>query len=47
MKERKAAYRVLVGKPKVKRQLGRTRRCWEDNRRIELQKFGLRGMEWI
>jgi len=47
MGQRKGAYRVLVGKPKVKRQLGRTRRRWEDNAKMELQEVGLRSMDWI
>jgi hypothetical protein len=47
MGERKGAYTVLVGKPEVRRPLGRTRRRWEDNAKIELQKVGLRSMDWI
>ena len=31
-------YRVLVGKPEGKRSLGRTRRRWEDNIKMELQE---------
>jgi hypothetical protein len=31
------AYRVLVGKPEGKRLLGRPRRCWEDNIKMNLQ----------
>jgi hypothetical protein len=30
-----------------KRQLGRPRRRWEDNIKIDLQKVGCRGMDWI
>ena len=37
MEEEKGAYRVLVGKPKGKRQLGRPRRRWADNIRMDLQ----------
>jgi hypothetical protein len=40
-------YRVLVGKPKGKRPLGRPGRRWEDNIRLELQEVGLGGMNWI
>jgi hypothetical protein len=29
-KERRGAYRILVGKPELKRELGRPRRRWED-----------------
>ena len=34
------AYRVLVGKPEGKRPLGRPRRRWVDNIRIDLQELG-------
>ena len=34
-------YRVLVGKPEGKRPLGRPRRRWEDNIRMDLQEVGL------
>jgi hypothetical protein len=40
-------YRVLVGKPEVRRQLGRLRRKWEDNTKVDLQEVGCGGMEWI
>jgi 3-oxoacyl-ACP reductase-like protein len=40
-------YRVLVGKPEVKRPLGRPRRRWEDNIKAELQEVGCGGMDWI
>jgi len=35
--ERRGSYRVLVGKPEGKRPLGRTRRGWEDNIKMDLQ----------
>jgi hypothetical protein len=35
--ERRGTYRVLVGKPKRKRPLGRPRRRWEDNIKINLK----------
>ena len=47
MEERKGVYRVLVGKPERKRPLGRPRRKWEDNTKIDLQEVGCEGMEWI
>jgi hypothetical protein len=37
----------LVGKPEEKRQLGRRRRKWEDNIRMDLQEVGCGGMDWI
>jgi hypothetical protein len=40
-------YRVLVGKPKEKRPLGRTWRRWEDNIKMDLQEEGCGGMDWI
>jgi hypothetical protein len=36
-----------VGKPEGKRQLGRTRRRWEDNFRMNLREIGWGGMDWI
>ena len=47
MGERRGAYRVLVGKPEGKRPLGRPRRRWEDNIKIDLQEVGCEGMDWI
>ena len=40
-------YRVLVGKPEVKRPLGRPRRRWVDNIRMDLQEVGCGYMDWI
>jgi hypothetical protein len=36
--ERRSVYRVLVGKPEVKRPLGRPRRRWEDNIKMNLKE---------
>jgi len=47
MGERRGVYRVLVEKPEGKRPLGRPRRRWEDNIKIELQEVGCGGMDWI
>jgi hypothetical protein len=47
MMERREVYRVLVGKPEGKRPLGRPRRRWEDNIKMDLQEVGCGGMEWI
>jgi hypothetical protein len=38
---------VLVGKPEGKRLLGRPRLGWEDNIKIDLQKVGCGGVDWI
>jgi hypothetical protein len=47
MGEGRGVYRVLVGKPEGKRQLGRLRRRWEDNIRIDLQEVGRGCEDWI
>ena len=39
-RERRGVYRVLVGKPEGKRRLGRPRRGWEDNIKIDFQEVG-------
>ena len=40
MGERRGVYRVLVGKPGGKRPLGRPRRRWEDNIKMDFQEEG-------
>jgi hypothetical protein len=47
MGEGTGVYRVLVGKPGRKRPLGRSRRRWADNIKMDLHKVGCRGMDWI
>jgi hypothetical protein len=47
MGEGRGVYRVLVGKRKGKRPLGRPRHRWEDNIKIDLQEVGCGGMDWI
>ena len=41
------AYRVLVGKPEGKRHLGRPRRRWEDNIKMDLREVGCDTEDWI
>jgi hypothetical protein len=41
------AYRILVGKPEGKRPLGRPRRRWVDNIKMDLREIGWDGMDWI
>jgi hypothetical protein len=41
------AYRILVGKLEGKRPLGRPRRRWMDNIKMDLSKIGWGGMDWI
>jgi hypothetical protein len=45
--ESRGLYRDLVGKPEEKRPLGRPRRRWKDNIKVDLHKVGCEGMEWI
>ena len=47
MGEERGAYRVLVGKPEVKGPLGRPRRRWVDNNRMDLQEVGCGYVDWI
>jgi hypothetical protein len=47
MEENSNAYRLLVGRPEGKRQLGRPRRSWVDNIRIDLVEMGWGGVDWI
>jgi hypothetical protein len=46
MGEETKVYKVLVGKPEVKRPLGRPSRRWEDGFRMDLREIGLRGVDW-
>ena len=45
MGDRRGIYWVLVGKPEGKRQLGRPRRRWEDNIKMDLQEVECEGMD--
>jgi hypothetical protein len=45
--EKRNAYRALVGKPEGKRPLGRPKRRWENNIRMDLREIGWGGMDWI
>ena len=47
MGEGRGAYRVLVGKPEGKKPLGRPRRRWVDNIRMDLQQVGCGYVDWI
>ena len=47
MEEGSGVHKVLVGKPDRKRPLGRPRRRWEDNIKMDLQKVGYGGVDWI
>ena len=41
MKEGRSDFKVLTGKPTGKRPLGRPRRRWEDNIRMDLEEIGI------
>ena len=47
MGEERGVYRALVGKPVGRRPLGRPRRRWVDNNRMDLQEVGCGYMDWI
>ena len=47
MGEERGAYRVLVGKPEGNRPLGRPRRRWVDNIRMDLEEVGCGYVDWI
>jgi hypothetical protein len=47
MGERIGVYMVLVGRPEGKRPLGRPRRKWEDNIKLDLRETGIDGANWI
>jgi hypothetical protein len=45
--EGRGFYRVLVGRPEGKRPLGRPRRRWEDNIKMDRREIGIDGANWI
>jgi len=47
MVEERGVCRVLLGKPEGRRSLGRPRRRWVDNIRMDLQEVGCGYMDWI
>jgi hypothetical protein len=47
MGEDRGVHRVLLGKPGGKRPLGRPRRTWDDNIKIDLQEVGVGRGDWI
>jgi hypothetical protein len=47
MGKQRDVYRLLVGKPEGKRPLGRPRRRWIDNIKIDLVEIGRSGVDWI
>jgi len=47
MGNRRCVFRVMVAKPGGKRPLGRPRRRWDDNIKMDIQEVGCGGMDWI
>jgi hypothetical protein len=45
--EGRGVYRILVGRPQGKRPLGRPRRRWNDNIKMDLREIGIDGVNWI
>jgi hypothetical protein len=47
MWETRNVYRILVGKPEGRRTLGKPRRRWVDNIKMDLREIGFEGVDWI
>jgi hypothetical protein len=47
MRQKRNMYRLLLGKPEGKRQLGRPRRRWVDNINVDPGEIGWSGLGWI
>jgi hypothetical protein len=47
MGEKRNVYRLLVGKPEGKRPLGRPRRRWIGNIKMDILEIGLSVVDWI
>ena len=47
MEESRSAFKILTGKPTRKRPLGRPRRRWEDNIRMDLEEIGINEGNWV
>ena len=47
MEESKSAFKILTGKPAGRRPLGRPRRRWEDNIRMDLEEMGINAGSWV
>ena len=47
MEEGRSAFKILTGKPTRKRPLGRPRRRWEDNIRMDLKEIGIDTRKWV
>ena len=47
MEEGRSAFKILTGKPTGKRPLGRPRRRWEDNIRMDIKEIGINKKNWV
>ena len=47
MEEGTSGFKILTGKPTGKRPLGRPRRRWENNIRMDLEEIGINTRNWI
>jgi hypothetical protein len=47
MGEVRGAYNILVGRPEGRRSIGRPRRRWEDNIKMDLREIGFGDVDWI
>ena len=47
MEESRSAFKILTGRPTGKRPLGRPRRRWEDNIRMDLEEIGINVGNWV
>ena len=47
MEKGRSAFKILIGKPTGKRHLGRPRRRWEDNIRMDLEEIGINACNWV
>ena len=47
MEEGRSVFKILTGKPTGKRPLGRPRRRWEDNNRMDFKDIGINRRNWV
>ena len=47
MAENRSAFKILTGKPSGKRPLGKPRRRWEDNNRMDLEEIDINAGNWV
>ena len=47
MEEGRSSFKIVKGKPIGKRPLGRRRRRWDDNIRMDLEEIGINAGNWV